>query len=153
MLQFPYVEEHLIGRAPLTLPHGAISRWRPLIPIRIGGPAGFFDAGKALLDTGSDDTVLPLDLLPILGIKPLPDKSHRIRWRGQGYAIEYAEVSLTLTGESSIYRWSALVTFSAAPLPYPILGNNGCLQFFDSRFFGADRSVELEANWTYPGTK
>ncbi len=153
MLQFPYVEELLFGRAPSTLPPGSVSRWRPLIPVTVGGPAGFFGAGKALLDTGSDDTVLPLDLLPVLGVKPLPDKSHRIRWRGQAYPIEYAEVSLTLADDMSTYRWLALVTFSGAPIPYPILGNNGCLQYFDTRFHGADHSVELVANWTYPGTK
>jgi hypothetical protein len=153
MLQFPYLEELLVGRAPLTLPPGAISRWRPLIPVTIGGPAGYFVAGKALLDTGSDDTVFPVDLLPVLGVSPRPDKSHRIRWRGQSYAIEYADVSITLADDMSTYRWLALVTFSAAPLPYPILGNNGCLQYFDARFLGTDRTVELEPNWAYPGTK
>jgi hypothetical protein len=36
---------------------------------------------------------------------------------------------------------------------YPILGNCGCLQFFDARFRGEDRVVEIETNRSYPGTK
>jgi hypothetical protein len=36
---------------------------------------------------------------------------------------------------------------------YPILGTCGCLQFFDSRFLGEDRLVEIETNRTFPGTK
>ncbi len=38
-------------------------------------------------------------------------------------------------------------------MPYPILGNAGCLQYFDTRFLGADLTMELDANWKYPGTK
>ena len=36
-------------------------------------------------------------------------------------------------------------------IPYRILGNAGCLEFFDVTFRGADRLVELEPNGSYAG--
>ena len=39
------------------------------------------------------------------------------------------------------------------PPPYPILGNCGCLQFFDPTFHGEDRMVEIETNRSYTGTR
>jgi hypothetical protein len=62
-------------------------------------------------------------------------------------------VELELSDESgSIYRWPATVGFSSAPIRYPILGNAGCLCFFDALFRGDDRIVELATNHSYPGT-
>lgn len=43
------------------------------------------------------------------------------------------------------------VGFSAAPIQYPLLGQIGCLEFFDARFFGQLRIVELETNAAFPG--
>ena len=51
-----------------------------------------------------------------------------------------------------VWQWPAVIGFSPAPIRYPILGQAGCLQFFDAKFFGADLAVELEVNRAYPGT-
>jgi hypothetical protein len=58
-----------------------------------------------------------------------------------------------LADDTSTYRWPTIVAFTPAPLRYSLLGMAGCLQYFDARFLGADRTLELDANWTYPGTK
>jgi hypothetical protein len=55
--------------------------------------------------------------------------------------------------DASTYRWSTVAAFTRAPIKFSLLGHTGCLQYFDTRFLGADRAVELEANWTYPLTK
>jgi hypothetical protein len=60
---------------------------------------------------------------------------------------------LLLTDHGSVWRWPTVVGFSPAPLRYPMLGQAGCLQFFDSRFLGDDRVVEVETKLTYPGTR
>jgi len=64
-----------------------------------------------------------------------------------------ADADLVLTDEISVWRWRALIGFTPAPIRYPILGQAGCLQFFDARFLGASLAVELEVNQTYPGTQ
>jgi hypothetical protein len=63
-------------------------------------------------------------------------------------------VELELSDDTgAVWRWPAVVGFSPAPMRYPILGTCGCLQFFDPRFRGEDRIVEIETNRSYPGTK
>ncbi len=67
--------------------------------------------------------------------------------------MRYADITLLLADDVSAYSWPATVAFTTAPLKHSLLGLAGCLEYFDARFFGADRIVEMEANWTYPGTK
>jgi len=153
MLQFPYLDEPLHGPPPPSIPSSSVVRYRPLIPITIVGPIGQRKFSRALMDSGGDDTVFPLDVLAQIGVSPRPDSGHRIRWRGNLHPLRFADVELVLAGDAATYRWRAVVGFSPAPIAYPILGNAGCLQYFDARLFGADLLVELEANWKYPGTK
>lgn len=153
MLQFPYQSEPLRGSPPPSLRPGATVRWRPLIPVRLIGPAGqsrYFT--KALLDTGSDDTVFPMGVAVLLGIRLQDATGHVVRWRGQGYQLRFGNVDLELTDGGSSLRWTAMIAFSDAPIRYPLLGNSGCLEFFDAKFFGEDRLVQLEANPAHPGT-
>jgi hypothetical protein len=88
-----------------------------------------------------------------IGAVSRTDTSHQLRWRGQGYRLTFADVELEITDGLSSHRWPAVVAFSPAPIPYAILGNASCLQYFDARFLGADRTIELETNWQYTGTK
>jgi hypothetical protein len=154
MLRFPYLDEPLTGTAPPSLPAGAAVRWRPLVPISIIGPGGLtWDFGRAVLDPAADDTVFPLDTAGRIGARLHPDTGHRVRWRGQLYALRFADVELLLTDNVGTWRWAAVVAFSPAPLRYPILGQSGCLQFMDARFFGLDLIVELATNRSFAGTE
>ena len=153
MLQFPYLDEPLSGSPPPSLPTSSTVRYRPLIPIAVSGPSGQRKFSRSLVDSGGDDTVFPLDVLALIGVTPRRDTGHRVRWRGNLHPLRFAEVELVLSDDAFICRWRAVIAFSSAPFPYPILGNAGCLQFFDVRLLGADRIVELEMNWTYPGTR
>jgi hypothetical protein len=153
MLRFFYQDEALTGPAPPSLPAGAHVRWRPLVPVTIIGAGGLLrDFGRAILDDAADDTVFPLDTALRIGVRLHPDTGHRVRWRGQLHALRFGNVELLLTDNGSTRRWPATIGFSPAPLRYPILGQAGCLQFFDAHFLGADLVVELETNRTYPGT-
>jgi hypothetical protein len=60
-------------------------------------------------------------------------------------------VELQLAEDGSSCRWQAIAAFSDAPIAYCILGQCGCLQFFDVTFRGADRLAELEPNATFAG--
>ncbi len=97
--------------------------------------------------------MFPFDVLRLIGTAPRPDTGHRIGWRGNPHPLRFADVELELADDASSYRWPAVIAFSPAPLPYPILGNAGCLNFFDVRLLGADLVVHLETNWKYPGSK
>jgi hypothetical protein len=122
--------------------------------VTIIGPAGLVrDFGRAVVDPAADDTVFPLDTAGRIGARLRPDTGHRVRWRGQLYALRFGEVELLLTDNLSSWRWPAVIAFSPAPLHYPILGQGGCLQYIDARFLGADLMVELETNPSYPGAK
>lgn len=106
MLQFPYQDEPLSGPAPPSLPASATVRWRPLAPVSIIGPTGqrrFFP--RALLDPGADDTVFPLAIAGLVGISLRPDSRHALRWRGQGYALRFADVSLELSDGAEVWRY------------------------------------------------
>jgi len=109
--------------------------------------------GRAVLDPAADDTVFPLDTAGRIGAHLRPDTGHRIRWRGQIHPLRFGAVELELDDGTAVWRWPAVVGFSPAPLRYPILGQAGCLQFFDAWFRGLDRIAELETNRSYPGTE
>jgi len=55
-------------------------------------------------------------------------------------------------GKDGVVRSWVVIGFSPAPIRYPILGLAGCLQYFDARFRGEDRIIELEINRLFPGT-
>jgi hypothetical protein len=153
MLRFPYQDELLTGPPPPSLPAAATVRWHPLVPVDILGPTGVFRRfGRAVLDPASDDTVLPHDTATKLGVVLHADAGHRLRWRGQVYPLRFGDVELVLEDGVSEYQWRAVAAFSPAPIRYPILGTCRCLEFFDARFLGADRIVELEVNRSYAGT-
>jgi hypothetical protein len=153
MLHFPYQDELLTGPAPPSLPVGATVRWRPLVPVEIFGPTGLSQTfARAVVDPGADDTVCPLDVARKIGAILRPDTGHRVRWRGQLHPLRFGDVELVLDDGTGSWRWPAVVAFSPAPMPYPLLGTAGCLQFIDACFRGADLIVELETNHTFPGT-
>jgi hypothetical protein len=123
-----------------------------LIPVTIGASTGRRFFPRALLDPGADDTLFPLALAGLLGVALRADIAHGVRWRGQGFPLRFGDVELELSDGSQVWQWPAVVGFSLAPVRYPLLGICGCLQFFDVRFRGDDRIVDLESNQSYPGT-
>jgi hypothetical protein len=153
MLQFPYMPRAIKPPLPPNHPPGTIYRYRPIIPVTLIGPGNHRHQTHAVLDTGSDDCLFPTGFLARIGGSALPETGHRVTWRGSSYPLRYANISLMLADDASTCMWPSIAAFTPAPIKYPLLGIAGCLQYFDVSFRGADRVVELEANWTYPGTK
>jgi hypothetical protein len=141
----PGQEMEVVPSAHTPLPR------RPLVPVRIRGPATARRFRVALMDTGSVATVFPADAAPLIGVV-LGGRQQQLRWRGQSYPIEFQTVELELEQGGIIWRWRALVGFSSAPLAYPLLGLQGCLEFMDARFRGADQVLELETARLFPGS-
>ena len=154
MLRFPYLEEPLLRSAPPSLPASSVSRWRPLVPVRVIGPKG--DSRlflRCLVDPGSDDTIFPLDLAALIGIQLGSLRKYSVRWRGQGYTLKFAAVELELTDSTETWRWPTVIGFSDAPIRYPLLGIAGSLQFMNVTFHGQEQVVTFETNTLYPGDK
>src|SRR5690348_5419657 len=128
MLRFPY---QFVGSS---------QSWRPLVPVRILGPQGAFrDFGRAILDTGSDDTLFGANTAALIGAV-LEPPGLAVRWHGQLYPVRFAMVELKLTDYATHWRWPARVGFTPAPLRYPILGQRGALQYFNAEFLGELRT-------------
>ena len=153
MLEFPYLPERVRGSAPPSLPAGTRYFWRPLVPVKIACSSGMMvHLHRALIDTGSLETVFPLSTASVAGIAFVPDTKHVLRWRGLPYPLRFGITELQLESAGNICRWVALVGFSPAPLRYPILGSTGFQEFFDVTFRGDTRAVELVPNASFPGT-
>jgi hypothetical protein len=136
---------------PPSLPANARVRWRPLVRARLIGPRGHWDFDKALVDSGADDTVFRLGWDKLLGVPLRSDTGQGHRWRGKWYPLRYGDVELELTDDVRMWRWSAVIAFSPAAIPYALLGHGGCFQFLDVRFLDADRFVEFEDNRNWRG--
>lgn len=146
ILRFPWLDEPLRGPAPPSLPAGTRVRWRPLVPVRVYAPLGaWLDFGRALIDSGADDTIFPLDVSALLNVGLHPTTPHMMRWRGSQYALSFGDVDLELSDDTgATLRWRATIAFTSAPIRYPLLGVAGCIQFFDVRVLGEARLVEIE---------
>jgi hypothetical protein len=113
-----------------------------------------FDFPRAVLDPCADDTVFPFGIARRLGISlfPFSGVAVQLRWRGSAYPLAFGDVELELSDQIQLVRWPARVAFSPAPIPQPLLGRVGCLQFFDAAYRGADQSIVLDPNATFAGT-
>jgi len=151
-LRFPYLAEPVPGPPPPSLPPAAQGRWRPLVPVTVHGPAGrFLSFGRALVDSGADDTIFPLDVATQLGVALLPATGHAMRWAGQRHPLRYGTVELELEDDrGNSLRWTATVAFTAAGVRYPLLGMAGCLEYLEVKFLGKDRALEVEATDLLP---
>ncbi len=152
IVRFPYMAEPLLGPPTPPLSSAAGSRWRPLVPVTVQtSERASVVFGRALVDPGADDTVLPWDATELLAVSLYPATGQSLRWRGQGYALRYGQVTFELADEEgNVATWTAVAGFTRAPIRYPLLGICGCLEFFDATFRGAQRIVELQTNASFP---
>lgn len=147
-MRFPY--QHY--RTPPSLLDGAEELWRPEIPLHLIGKTGeLFTYG--LLDSGADGVLISRSIAEDIGISL--DESSRWHVRGvSGESLEatlgHVEVEVMDQLNSSCWRMPVgVVTFDdPANDDIVLLGQTGFLQFFDTRFLGANHFVELVPNST-----
>jgi hypothetical protein len=149
-LRFPYQPVELRGPPPPSLSSDATARWRPLVPVRVIGPSSFIAFDRAVLDSGSDDTLFSLPFAERIGAIFLPQAAAHI-YRGTTYSIQYAQLQLELTDGKVFWSWPGNRWISEAKFRYPLLGQAGCLEFMDVTFKGKDRLILLETNDSFPG--
>ncbi len=112
-----------------TMPIDGIRR--PIIALHVEGPRGKRILIDALVDMGSDLTLLPDDVAPILDIDlasvPTCELYSALGTRGLYRACE---LILELRRFPEVTRWKASVGFLARPMAYAILGTKGFFEYF-----------------------
>jgi len=148
---------YLVAQAKSPLPSlgGSFLRPRPVLAVRITGPARSLLL-DGLLDTGSDDTVFEewVAAALALDLSHAPERQVGLVGRANLVRCRYAPVGLRITdGLRETYQWTTLVGFVSTHLRYSLLGHAGCLQFFDAIFRGADQEVVLTPNSSFSGQR
>ena len=149
-MRFSYYQ-YLTYSSPTT-PTGILHR--PEILIRVVGKAGSSKL-RALVDPGSDDTLLPLSVGRSIGATmDLTQTWHAEGIGGQAIPVILGEVEFELTDGKQTFRWTAKVGFVDFADPkdeITVLGHAGFLDYFRTTFDGHLRTLEIEVTPAFPG--
>jgi hypothetical protein len=112
-----------------TMPIDGIRR--PIIALHVESPGGKRILIDALVDTGSDLTLLPDDVARVLDIDlshvPTCEIFSALGTRG---LYKPFDLILELRRIPEVSRWNASVGFLARPMAYAILGTKGFFEHF-----------------------
>lgn len=127
--------------------------FRPEVPLRIHGPNGFASY-MALVDTGADNSILPLSIAVQLGI---PTESAKgpgaTAFGGQQLSLSFADIRLQMSDDQDSWRWPARVYFYDFHDDEPetiVVGHEGFLDYFTAIFDGEQLLLDLEPNHEFP---
>lgn len=128
--------------------------YQPKIPVVLAGPKGE-RRFNALVDTGSDLTILPVyDVAELTGVKINRRTRATVQGRSEAHREELflgESCKLLLLGDDESYQWETNVWFSDDDASPPILGHVGFLEFFLAMFDGLKRELTLSPNKNFPG--
>ena len=128
--------------------------YRPVLPVDLAGPDGEVDF-YALLDTGSDDTLIPRFVANELGLTIDDTNVTQVTGIAGGLVpIASAEVELRISDGTESVTWHSRVGIIGDDnddADYVILGHTACLEFFIATFDGDRRALELYPASTFPG--
>jgi hypothetical protein len=148
-VRFPY--HPAVGSAPET--GEATLLLRPEIPIRVVGSAGSARF-RALVDTGSDNTIFPKSVADNLGVTVAPGTGPElIAFGGQKLAVLFGDVVIEIEDEQEKLRWPARVQFfefATTEDQTLVMGHAGFLDYFTATFDGKLCELTLIANDELP---
>lgn len=126
---------------------------RPEIPITVTGANASF-AYTGLVDTGSDQTILPTSIARDLGIDLLPSTGPSASaFGGQQVQLYSGTALLRIEAEGEAVAWSESVSFfdfSSGEDETVILGHAGFLDYFTATFDGKLGELTLVPNDELP---
>jgi len=126
---------------------------RPVITVRISGPSAEA-RWDALVDTGADETLLPLSLAELLGVDLDRERSSQAAGvSGDKLTIYYGEVQFEIEAGTEQFNWRTtvgFVDFASTDDEVIVLGHGGCLDYFTATFDGENAQLELIANRLLP---
>jgi hypothetical protein len=126
---------------------------RPLVPVRLRGPAGWSQPLGCILSSGSDLTIFPEEEAGLVGIdlqaapteQALTDTGLALLFRRAGVPIRIAD------GSGETCEWDTTVAFTTFPLIWPLLGHTAFLEFFHVGLDGELREAVLSPNRSFQG--
>ena len=121
--------------------------WRPYLPITFSYGCKIFPVGSALVDTGSDLTLLPLAMAHALGIELDDSLSRRIEAAGGSVFVvmpSQKPIGFTIRPARGyrLISWKGTPFFSAH-IETILLGHQAALEKFDITFHGPDKKFSL----------
>jgi len=126
---------------------------RPVIQVRISGPKSEAIC-DALVDTGADETLLPLSLAEVLEIELDHEfTSQAAGISGDTLTIRYGDITFSIEDGEENVTWRTTVGFVDFPKSDEeviVLGHGGCLDYFTSNFDGERAELELLPNSLLP---
>jgi hypothetical protein len=121
-------------------------KYRPYLPIVLSANDRYIHLPYALVDTGSDVSVLPIAIARELGV-PLDDTDGIVVGGASGESFtaypSHKPVRYTIMAEG--YRpvsWEGTIYF-ANEGPAILLGHHQCLERFDLTFHGPERTLSV----------
>jgi hypothetical protein len=149
-MKFPY-QAYQAAPSP-TVPNGIL--YRPEVPLTISGSAGSQTLWP-LVDTGSDDTLLPLSSGRMVGAVLDPGQTWDVQGiGGQSVKAILGEVTFELARGPQLFRWVAKVGFVDFPRPedeFAVVGHAGCLDYFRVTCDGHLHELDIEVTPAFPG--
>ncbi len=106
----------------------------------------------ALIDSGSDDIVLPITVSRKLGLDlSKTPQGHAQAVGGQSIGYHYVRLTLRLSDGVEHCEWDAMVGITTQPLRWALFGRSGFFRFFDVNFQEATRETVVVPNANFPG--
>ena len=120
--------------------------YRPCVPVTFSFEGRRFPVGHALVDTGSDFTLLPREVAHILQVELDDTKGVKLGSAGGGSFLALpSRKKIRHTIERNGYRpirWDGIVYF-AAEEPVVLLGHYQCLEYFEITFRGPEKRMSI----------
>lgn len=105
------------------------------------------------MDSGADETLLPISLAKVLDIELHAETSRAAGVSGEQLTIHYGDVELQIACGRDVVKWRTtvgFVEFGISTDELIILGHGGCLDYFTATFDGANAELELIPNEYLP---
>jgi hypothetical protein len=121
-------------------------RHRPIVPLLVESTSGRRLILDALVDTGSDVTLLPEAVAQALDIE-LTETAERSVTSALGVAGTYRQMEVILElrrAQGEIYSWKTTVGFLPRRMAYSILGTAGFFEYFTFRYVAPQQLFDVE---------
>jgi hypothetical protein len=147
---FPYIK--VPTKEPVFLLGNVYYRFRPLIRVRVAGPIRMKHVW-ATLDSGSDDTLFPLELAKYLGVHLTSAPTGAANAVGGArFEYPYAKVQLHIESrDGEVCTWSTMVGFTEARENLGLLGQESMFSYFNIGFSKIKDEMNITPNSAFPG--
>lgn len=105
------------------------------------------------MDTGADETLLPLSLAELLAVELEDTTSQAKGISGDQLMVHHGDVEFEIAGEGQTVRWRStvgFVAFTSSDDEVIVLGHSGWLDYFTATFDGENAELELIPNALIP---